>query len=178
MEQDLLYLNGTGTFKQVEESLRCLGQYFGFDSSRPDNEYGTGPDLLWIMPGDVALCIDAKTDKEPTSVYRKEELGQLSDHVQWVRDHHSISQIIPGFVGFELPFSPSANPPEGVKVASLAKFQALGEALKLAYQNIAASALPLTIQATVNEEFGKRSLLWPQLETTIQFIELRSLRPN
>ena len=42
---DLMRLDGNGSSRQVEESLRCLGQYLGLYSSRPDNEFGKGPDV-------------------------------------------------------------------------------------------------------------------------------------
>ncbi len=176
LDRDLLYLDGTGTPKQAEEALRCLGQYLGFSSTRPDNEHGTGPDVLWIFPDLTALCVDAKADKLPDSVYRKEEFGQLSDHVQWVRDHAEARDIIAGFVGPELPVSKSANPPEGVKLATLARFHAIGETLKAAYRDIAATALPLTITQVVAAEFDKRGLLWPALGQSFSLIEMRSLK--
>jgi hypothetical protein len=176
LDHDLLYLDGTGTTKQTEEALRCLGQYLGFQSTRPDNEHGTGPDVLWIFPDMATLCVDAKTDKQPKSVYRKEEFGQLSDHVQWVRDHTEAKSIIAGFVGPELLVSDSANPPEGVKLAPLAKFHAIGETLKAAYRDIAANALPLTVGQIVAAEFEKRGLLWPALRRSFGLIEMRGLK--
>jgi hypothetical protein len=177
-DRELFYLNGTGTAKQTEEALRCLGQYLGFDSSRPDNEHGTGPDLLWILPNKSALCVDAKTgkDKDATTCYRKEDLGQLSDHVQWVRDHAEVQTIIPAFVGPEVSASGSANPPPEVRVATLEKFQVIGETLKAVYRDVATNSLPLTVAPTVAERFDKRGLMWPQLEAAMQFVELRTLR--
>jgi hypothetical protein len=176
LDRDLLYLDGTGTPKQAEEALRCLGQYLDFQSSRPDNEHGTGPDVLWIFPDMTALCVDAKTNKLSGSVYRKDEFGQLSDHVQWMRDHTEAKQIIAGFVGPELLVSESANPPKGVVLGTLAKFQAIAETLKVAYRDIATNALPLTVGQVVAAEFEKRGLLWPTLERSFDFIELRSLK--
>jgi|SRR5882724_73346 len=174
-ERDLLHLNGTGTTRQTEESLRCLGQYLGFEATRPDNEHSTGPDVLWLFPDNSALCVDAKTEKEATSVYRKEELGQLADHVQWVRDNTDAQNITCGFVGPEVPASQSANPADGVKVASLANFQKVGETLKVAYRDIAANSLPLTLPQIVNDEFAKRKLLWPHVELLVKLRELRDL---
>ena len=174
-DRDLLHLDGTGTFKQVEESIRCLGQYLGFIATRPDNEYGTGPDILWIFSDKSALCVDAKTDKLANSVYRKEELGQLSDHVQWVRGNTEATDITPGFIGPEVPCSDSANPPVGVKVVSLEKLHAIGETLKAAYRDIAATALPITLAHHVSDELSKRQLSWPVLERTLGLIELRDL---
>ncbi len=178
LERDLLYLNGEGTTNQTEEALRCLGQYLGFQSTRPDNEHDTGPDVLWLFPDKTAFCVDAKTDKDASSVYRKEEFGQLSDHVQWVRDNHDVGDIIAGFVGPELAVSDSANPPEDVKLATLARFHAVGATLKAAYRDIAATALPLNVGHLVATEFDKRRLLWPELKNLFCLIETRELKKS
>jgi tetratricopeptide (TPR) repeat protein len=174
-ERDLLHLDGPGTTRQTEESLRCLGQYLGFEATRPDNEHGTGPDVLWLFPDNSAFCVDAKTDKEATSVYRKEELGQLADHVQWVRDNTGVGTITSGFIGPEVLASESANPAAGVKVANLGNFHKIGETLKVAYRDIAANSLPLTLPQIVNDEFAKRKLLWPHVELSFNLRELRDL---
>jgi hypothetical protein len=177
-DRDLHYLNGTGTIAQTEEALRCLGQYLGFDATRPEKEHGTGPDFMWIFPDKTALCADAKTGKGKDSApcYRKEDLGQLSDHVQWVRDNAQVEKIIPAFVGPEVGASGSANPPPEVKVAALEKFHAIGEIMKGVYRDIAANSLPLTVGATAAEHFAKRGLLWPQLQKALKLVELRSLK--
>src|SRR6185369_5623094 len=60
---DLKYLDGTGTTNQTEESVRSLGQYLGFLSTRPDDEFGTGPDDLWLIPNVIALFLELKTGK-------------------------------------------------------------------------------------------------------------------
>lgn len=177
-DRDLFYLNGTGTTKQTEEALRCLGQYLGFESTRPDNEHDTGPDVLWIFPDKTGFCVDAKTGKgtEATTSYRKEDLGQLSDHTQWVRDNANIEKMIPAFIGPEVAASASANPPPGVKVAALEKFQAIGENLKNVYRDIAANSLPLTVPAVTAELFKKHNFFWPDLASEMKLVELRSLK--
>ena len=164
LERDLEPLKDGGTSAQTEEALRSLGQYLGFQSSRPEKEHGTGPDVLWIFPDSSAFCIDVKSDKEESSVYRKGELGQLSDHVQWVKNNLSVGNIVPAFIGPEVPVSDVANPPAGVKVANLEKFRAIGDALITAYRDVAASALSTTLLEVLNEEFVRRKVLWPTLE--------------
>ena len=175
-ERELLHLDGSGTPRQTEEALRYLAQYLGLNATRPDNEHGTGPDVLWIFPDNSALCVDVKADKAMTSVYRKEELGQLADHVQWVRNNTDVESITPGFIGPEVPASDSANPAAGVKVAALASFHAIGETLKTAYRDIAVNSMPLTLAQVVTDEFAKRGLLWPQLEVSLKLLELRDLK--
>jgi hypothetical protein len=174
-DSDLYYLSGDGTANQTEEALRCLGQYLGFQSTRPDKEHGTGPDVLWICPDKTALCFDAKTEKQPDSVYRKDELGQLADHVQWVKDNVQVDEIVPAFIGPEVAASESANPQPGVKVAALDKFHGVAETLKIAYRDIAANSLPLTVGNRVVEYFEQRALLWPHLNAALGLIELRDI---
>jgi hypothetical protein len=175
LERDLLPLSGGATSGQTEEAIRCLGQYLGFQSTRPDKEHGTGPDVLWIFPDSSTLCIDVKTNKEDSSVYRKDELGQLSDHVQWVRDNAHSTDITPIFIGPEVGVSDVANPPAGVKVASLQKFRAVADTLLVAYSDITTSALSTTLMEVINEELAKRELLWPVLLRNLELVELRGL---
>ena len=97
IQQDLLYLDGSGSVPQTEEALRCLGQYLGLESTRPDKEHNTGPDVLWISDDGFVLVMEVKTDKGESSTYQKADLGQLRDHVQWVLDRLQPSGIGPGF---------------------------------------------------------------------------------
>ena len=110
LQQDLVNLNGTGSVPQIEEALRCLGQYLGLESTRPDKEHDTGPDVLWIGDDGFALVMEVKTDKEDESSYRKDDLGQLRDHVQWVLDRFTVTRIEQVFVGPFLPSSGSREP--------------------------------------------------------------------
>ena len=176
IEHDLIYLNGAGTTNQTEEALRSLGQYLGFESSRPDNEFGTGPDVLWVCPDKTALCVEAKTGKKSALVYKKDDFGQLADHAQWVQNNTEAKVIIPIIVGPELPVSASANPAEGVKLATLERFHAVGETLKAAYRDIAANALPLTVGRVAAGEFEKRGLLLPELLRQLNLIEMRDIK--
>ena len=104
LQQDLVHLNGTGSVPQTEEALRCLGQYLGLESTRPDKEHDTGPDVLWVGDDGFALVMEVKTDKEEASSYRKDDLGQLRDHVQWVLDHCEVTRIEQGVCGTLLAF--------------------------------------------------------------------------
>jgi hypothetical protein len=163
MEKDLAPLKDGGSPAQIEEALRRLGQYLGLPASRPDQEHGTGPDVLWLAPGGVAFCADAKTDKKPGSSYSKEEVGQLADHVQWTRQNHDGVEVLPVLIGPSLRCSDSANPAPEMRVAELPRFAEVGEILLGAYRDIAAAAIPLNLSSTVAEQFGKRGLLWSEV---------------
>lgn len=166
-------LNGSGSFRQVEEALCYLGRYLGVESSRPEKEHGTGPDVLWVFPDQTAFCIDAKTDKNEESPYKKDDLGQMSDHVQWVRNSIQTKRIVTVFVGPDRPATRSTNPPEGAMILPLENCSRVANVLQEAWQNIAETAMTSTLPSVIEEEFQKRKLLWPNLEKTLSLVSLR-----
>lgn len=175
MQTYLAGLDGKGTTNQTEESLRVLGQYMGLHSSRPDKELGTGPDVLWHSPGQPVLCIEVKTNKDKTSTYQKKDMGQLSDHVQWVKDNIYTEDIIPIFVGPISKAAQNANPPKNFRVVSLEQFHQLAKRLTTALRDIANAALPLTLGPTIFEVFQQRNMLWPGCFESLESFIIKDL---
>lgn len=176
LAQDLQYLNGAGTSNQTEEAIRCLGQYLGLEATRPDHEHGTGPDVLWLLADGSALCMDAKTNKSESSVYRKEEIGQLADHVQWVRDNAGVADPIPALIGPRVGVSGTANPADDMLLVTLDSLFQIGETLKAVYRDVAGQALPINVTGVTATEFAKRNLVWPDLFRILEPIDLKSLK--
>lgn len=84
---------GTSAFS-MEEAIRALGEAFGFDSTRPDNEGEGGPDILWRDPIEkTCLGIEAKTDKKAPATYNTEEIGKGHSYLAWIREKYSGDQI-------------------------------------------------------------------------------------
>jgi len=164
-----------GTPAQVEEALRSLGEYLGLDASRPDHEFDTGPDVLWIGPDGSCLCMEVKSDKQATSVYRKEELGELRDHVRWVRDNHKCQEIVMCFVGPIVPASDSANPDPEMLLTEPSKFGALVARLRSALVDVSANAGPAQMISQTQQVFEERSLMWPKLIDTLDLRHLKSV---
>lgn len=169
---NIRHLDGSGTVNQIEESLRFLGQYLGLDSTRPDKEVGSGPDILWIGNG-LALAIEAKTSKEDPVPYSKKYIGQLAQHINWVQDHHKVDKIIPIFVGPVCPASTSSSPSDDMMVTTLIEFKNLADRLISAYDDIAASAIPITLITQIDQILTERVLLWPNV---VEQINLRQLK--
>ena len=160
-DTDLSALDGTGTVPQTEAALEALGIYLGLEARRPDNEVGTGPDVLWTVPGGPALSVEAKTAKEEQTVYRKKELGQLRDHRQWVRDELGAIDVYSAFVGAVAPASADSNPDPDMVVVELGELRALRDRLRAALLDVCSTAVPLTTAMTVREVFHQRGLIWP-----------------
>jgi hypothetical protein len=170
---NIRHLDGSGTVNQIEEALRFLGQYLGLDSTRPDKEFGgAGPDVLWIGNG-IAIAIEAKTSKEEEVPYSKQYIGQLAQHVTWVEDHHKVDKIIPIFVGPICAATTSSSPSDDMMITTLSEFQNLSERLVSAYDDIAASAIPITLNNQIHKILTERNLLWPNI---VEQINLRLLK--
>ena len=174
LHADLALLNGSGSVPQTEEALRCLGQYLGFESSRPDKEFGTGPDVLWIVNATTALCMEAKTGKS-SGHYKKEEVAQLGDHVHWVQEHAGVKTIVPVIVGPLLPATSSANPGPDVLVVELSEFASLGTRLVAGLGDAVSRALPITLRSVLRDVLDERELLWPAVFGTMIKTRLRDL---
>jgi hypothetical protein len=124
MERALAALDG-GSPNQIEESARRLGEIIGFQSRRPDNEDGTGPDVLWAEHEErVALGLELKTDKEPGSEYTKKEIAQSLDHNEWIaREYNeSLGTVL---IGPAAAVSAKANPSDKIFFATVAPLIAL-----------------------------------------------------
>ena len=161
--QDLVHLNGAGSENQTEEALRSLGQYLGLQSTRPDNEHGTGPDVLWMGNAKLALVMEVKTGKKETSSYTKDDMGQLRDHVQWVTDRFPDSEVAQVFVGPSLPASESSNPSPEMLSIELEQFESVGTRLISTLQDVADNTLPLRLVEELYERMKSRGLLWPEI---------------
>lgn len=168
LEQELFHLNGSGSVNQTEEALRCLGQYLGLESTRPEKEHGTGPDVLWRSNDDFAVVMEVKTDKQESSRYTKNDLGQLRDHIQWVSDRHGVTNLAEVFVGPLIAASNQANPSLGMRVIELEQFAIIGRKLVGTIQDVAESALPLELLGELNDKMAARGLLWPNVYESLE----------
>ena len=176
---DTAALNGPSTPKRVEAALESLGSYLGLDSRRPDNDLGTGPDVLWRLDGQLHLSLEAKTDKQPTTSYRKDEQGQLRDHLSWVRETFGADvQIRSAFVGELLPPSADSNPEHWMDVLPLQEFKELRRRTETMLRQVADRATPFNLGAVVQESLAANHLVWPQLGAAIPGTPLASLKPS
>ena len=102
--------------RQMEESVRALGELLGFEASRPDNDLGTGPDVLWeAKDGHGSIGFELKTDKKAPATYRKrDDIGQGHDHLEWIAKNRPGKCLGLIFVGPEGKCSDEANPDDNM----------------------------------------------------------------
>lgn len=120
LQSQLEPLNG-GTPNQMEEAFRELGAVLGFSSTRPDNEYNTGPDVMWVAHDNrLAIGLELKTDKLADSQYMKSEISQALDHDSWMsKNAGSESTIGVVLIGPDAGVSVQANPTDRLFSAKL-----------------------------------------------------------
>ncbi len=90
----------------VEVAMEKLGNYLGADSSRPEREYGRGPDNLWTF-GEKAFCIEMKSDK--IAKLWKDDAGQIALSEKWVRDNNAALVDVYPLIGSDVAIAERAG---------------------------------------------------------------------
>ncbi len=155
----------------VEQSLCELGTLLGLEASRPDRKLGTGPDVLWRYPKHKAgVALEAKTNKEPESQFRKTEIGQFHDHIIWLENTYKEENFVKAIVGRRLKVSKDSNPPEDLKVIVLEQFVSLSQRLMELFEFVE-SVMPEE-DMVISMERGLRELGlgWPQCIESLESI--------
>jgi replicative superfamily II helicase len=84
-EEEIADLNEHASPTRYEQALANLGSYLGYQSERPEQTYGVGPDVLWRTDATIDFVIEAKHEKkEATPLYKKDH-AQLLEAEHWVR---------------------------------------------------------------------------------------------
>jgi len=90
----LVDLDGASS-RQMEEATRVLGEILGFVATRPDNDVGTGPDVLWFdESSSTCVAFELKTDKDDPATYWKKDITQGHDHLTWIADNYQDSTCL------------------------------------------------------------------------------------
>jgi hypothetical protein len=120
-----------GNSKQAEVGVRMLGELLGFTATRPDNDEGTGPDVLWldeVKPRQFGF--ELKTEKKKPATYFKKDVSQAHDHLEWMGQSHSDHMVLGlAFVGPESSVDAKANPSEAMSLCKVSSLAALRDDL-------------------------------------------------
>lgn len=122
-----LALIDQGDPKQAEAGVRALGELLGFTSTRPDNDQGTGPDVLWrdeAQPRQFGF--ELKTDKQSPATYFKKDVSQAHDHLEWMAQSNPDHAILGlAFVGPTGKVHSQANPSAEMRLCLVQSLAAL-----------------------------------------------------
>lgn len=83
-----ILVNKSASSNAKEEALRVCGELLGYLATRPDNELGHGPDVVWQDDeANTLIAFELKTEKTEPAEYNKAEVGQAHNHAQWLTDN-------------------------------------------------------------------------------------------
>jgi replicative superfamily II helicase len=86
-------LNANSSANQFEQALADLGELIGLSTERHDDG-GEGPDVLWLLPTNTALIVEAKSRKLDKNALTKEEHGQLLVAQEWfVKNYNGYTSL-------------------------------------------------------------------------------------
>jgi hypothetical protein len=153
-----------------EQALCDMGKLLGLESSRPEKESGTGPDVLWRSPEDKAgAAFEAKTNKKPTSQYqKKEDIAQFHDHVQWLEKTYPGYAFYKAIVGRKLRVSADANPPSDLRVIVLEQFEGLADRFGKLLEFIESMENPGDTAICIERGLRLFGLTWPNCVESLE----------
>lgn len=127
--QDLTPSSEHDSSRRFEAAMEKLGFLLGFDSSRPEQEIGTGPDNFWAMANQTYWIIEAKSESTADEISR-DYLQQLSHSTDWfVKAYPGFNQGIPILIHpSRYPMS-NATPRENARIMTFSKLADLREAI-------------------------------------------------
>jgi hypothetical protein len=155
---------------KTEQALRELGDLLGLVASRPDKEKKTGPDVLWrSVEQKSGAALEAKTDKKTTSQYQKvDDIGQFDDHIRFLNRTHPGEHFHKVIVGFKLPVSSNANPPDDLLIIPLEQFIELTGRLGEMIEFVESSAHESDMAVCVEKALAAFGLSWPRCLTSLE----------
>lgn len=136
---------------KFEKALKETGKLLGFDAHQPENEFGNGPDVLWIMSDNHYLILEAKSMAIHNEITR-ENIGQLLQSGEWFKKHYGnntehtlVTLQSPNTKGWNV------NPSENSKVIDEGALGILKQKLEQFYDALVNKG----INAITKEEIGK-----------------------
>jgi len=146
---------------QFESALSELGSILGFEASRPEKQFGNGPDVLWIISKTTGLIIEAKSRKNQANALTKEQHGQLLVAENWFKDTYK------GMTGIRVSVHPNVTAtknavPSRTKALTLAKLNELIVETRQLITTLCESGHPDNELAHYCEDLLKKSNLTPE----------------
>lgn len=119
-----------GNADQAEGCIQGIGALLGFESSRPDKEFGDGPDNLWRISSDCYAVIEAKTDVQSKNRISRSHAQQLSHSLNWFAECiDPVADTVPVLIHPSNYTLDNAHVPAGTRVITPNKLSELREAV-------------------------------------------------
>ncbi len=177
LKEDLEKIGKTTTStNQYEEAVRRLGEFLGFQSTRPDNDKHVGPDVIWVDEHNKSLIsFELKTDKQGKAQYNKEDIGQGLNHLEWVNaQYNNYQHLSLLYVGPDWNVSVQANPSSKMGLCTIRVIEELKDEVIALINDISSSA-----SSKIEEVISQKSTeeKW-QLQSLLQKLWVRNMQSS
>ncbi len=118
----------------IEQAICNLAPLLGAEGTRPEQEYGEGPDNLWLWP-DISLVIEAKNQNEDS--LHKKDAGQLLQSLSWfTKTYPSRQEPIPIILAKVLVYDHRAQFPSSTRIITPKNMRKLMRKIEQFFQKI------------------------------------------
>ncbi len=150
----------TSSSNQFEQALADLGEMIGFTTERPENTGEPGSDVLWLMPDQLGLIIEAKSRKKELNPLNKGDHGQILVAEKWFLAAYPAYKAIRVSVHLKA-VATKASVPSGLKALTYEKLQELIGEARTMLASVCDSNLPAGELVGFTQSLLSRSSLTP-----------------
>jgi hypothetical protein len=149
----------------AERAWQALGEHLGFASSRPEKQYGTGPDNLWALSAGQQAVTELKTGCV-TDTIAKKDMDQLGGSVRWLNDHNPEVEAVAVMLHPSRVCDAKATAVPGMRVITPELFEKLKEAVTSYAAALAGSPDRWADEQAVRDQLAHHKLTGDRLFTT------------
>lgn len=102
--------------KKFEAAIKELGLILGLGSTRPEEEFGSGPDNLWELDNQQFVVIECKNEATADLIPKK-DCNQLNGSINWLDDHyHGHQECFPIMIHNSSVFAHDCSPESRIRI--------------------------------------------------------------
>lgn len=113
-----------------EQAIKELGEYLGFMSQRPENDFRKGPDNLWAGMDNNCFVIECKNEATSSTIC-KDYCNQLNGSIVWFEANYpAINTFTPIMIHPNTKFEYAASPDPRIRIINKEKLELLRSKLR------------------------------------------------
>ena len=141
---------------KFENAVNDLAWFIGIGGQRPEKDYGSGPDNLWILSDGSFFVIECKNNVRSENGISKNDVGQLGQSVRWFEENYPSSNCTPVMIHPENTLGDGASSVKNMKVVTREKLEKLRKNIRDFAQQIASLNVAKDVEkvSSVLVQFG------------------------
>lgn len=117
--------------QRFETAFKELGLILGLGSTRPEEEFGNGPDNLWELDNQQFVVIECKNEAT-TELIPKKDCNQLNGSINWLEHHyHGHQDCFPIMVHHSSVFAHDCSPESRIRIIDEMLLDKLKESVRM-----------------------------------------------